>query len=76
LSEALGADCKSCVGVYASIKDKKLKLIVSAIDPKTIIKYDFSREIDLDKLDIDAFIKEVKSNEKFLHIAKIVTCEI
>jgi len=76
LSEALGADCKSCVGVYASIKDKKLKLIISAIDPKTVIKYDFLREIDLDKLDIEAFIKEIKSNEKFLHIAKIVTCKI
>ncbi len=76
LSEALGADCKSCVGIYASIKDEKLKLIISAIDPATVVKYDFVREINLDKLDIEAFVKEIKSNKEFLNISKIVTCSL
>lgn len=72
LSEFLGADCKSCVGVYAYVENNTFKLIVSAINPSSMEKIEFIKEVDLPEFEAKKFLEDTKSNSNFLKIAEIV----
>lgn len=72
ISEYLGADCKSCVGIYAYIENTILKLIISAISPITMKKNELIKEIELQKLDITMFLDEINNSLEFKEIVKIV----
>ncbi len=72
LSEYLGADCKSCIGIYAYIEKEQLILNVAAINPHSLEKRHFSTEILTKDLDMNAFLAQLKKDSQFVDLIKII----
>jgi hydroxymethylbilane synthase len=72
ISEYLGADCDSCVGIYSFIKGDKLNLVVSAISPKDFRQVSFEKTANRLNIDVDKFLAEVREEEKFKQLQDII----
>lgn len=72
ISERLGADCDSCVGIYAYIDDVSLNLIISAISPKSFEQVTLTKKAPISNIDIGKFLTEVKLDTKFKELRDII----
>nr|VFK66407.1 MAG: hydroxymethylbilane synthase [Candidatus Kentron sp. UNK]VFK73642.1 MAG: hydroxymethylbilane synthase [Candidatus Kentron sp. UNK] len=72
ISEHLGANCNSCVGIYSFIKESELHLVISAISPKDMRQVRLNKSEELSNIDVDRFLSEVKAEEKFEELRDII----
>ena len=73
LSEELGADCKSCVGIYAFVENEQVNVAAIAIDPAdSAQEVELSQSVPLSGYDHDSLLTTIKNDPNFSQLKALV----